>query len=261
MKNLRITLCQVNIEWKAKASNLSRYAELLAGLKDKTDLIILPETFTTGFSMDAPELAEDMDGKTVDWMKQQAAKLNASIMASFLCKADGKMHNRSVLVAANGEFEHYDKRHLFSFAKEDKHFSAGNKRKIIEHNDWRIMPQVCYDLRFPVFSRNQKNDRYDMLIYVANWPAARSSAWKALLVARAHENQCFVIGVNRVGKDGNGIAYNGNSMVISPKGEILLSFKQGEEAMETIELDKTVLDNFRAKFCPLDDADNFELIS
>jgi len=259
MNKLRITICQVNIIWEDKTANLNRYVSLLAGLKGKTDLIILPEVFTTGFSIESPQLAETMDGPTVNWMKHQAEKLGASILTSFLCKTDEKIFNRFIWVRPNGEVNHYDKRHLFSFAKEEKYLSAGTERKIIGHNNWRIMPQVCYDLRFPVWSRNQNSNRYDMLVYVANWPAARSSAWTSLLVARAHENQCFVVGVNRIGKDGNGIEYNGNSVIISPKGEILVSFKKGEEAMKTVVIDKTELDDFRAKFGPLDDADDFNL--
>ncbi len=259
MSKLRVTLCQVDIEWEAVDANLKHYAELLADLKGTTDLIILPETFTTGFSMDAPELTETMDGRAVRWLKEQATKLDASTLASFLCKADEKMYNRFVWVRPNGSVDYYDKRHLFSFAQEDKHFSVGTERKIIDHEDWRVMPQVCYDLRFPVWSRNRKEDRYDVLIYVANWPMVRSFVWRNLLEARAHENQCFVIGVNRVGKDANGIAYDGSSMVLSPKGEVLASFEQGVEGIATVELDKAELDDFRLKFRPMDDADSFEI--
>jgi predicted amidohydrolase len=156
-------------------------------------------------------------------------------------------------------FTWYDKRHLFSFADEDKFFTAGKQRVLIGLNDWKVMPQVCYDLRFPVFSRNLKSDRYDVLVYVANWPTVRSSAWRSLLVARAHENQCYVVGVNRVGTDGKGMEYDGSSLVVSPKGEILCSFEAGEEVIGTVTLSKTELDDFRSKFRPLDDADEFEL--
>ncbi len=260
MSKLRVTLCQVDIEWEAIDANLKHYADLLSDLKGTTDLIILPETFTTGFSMDAPELTETMDGTTVSWLKEQALKLDASVLGSFLYKEDQKMYNRFIWVRPDGSVSHYDKRHLFSFAQEDKHFSVGTERKIINHEDWRVMPQVCYDLRFPVWSRNRKEDRYDVLLYVANWPAVRSFVWRNLLEARAHENQCFVVGVNRIGKDANGIAYDGNSMVISPKGEVIASFGEGEEGIVTVELDKVELDDFRSKFRPLDDADVFDII-
>ena len=259
MNNLRITLCQVDIEWQSKEANLNRYSELISGLKGKTDLVIFPETFTTGFSMDVPELAEEMNGPTVTWMKDQAAKLDVSVVASLLCRDGEKLYNRFVWARPNGTVEHYDKRHLFSFAKEDKHFSVGKERKIITQADWQFMPQVCYDLRFPVFSRNTSKNRYDVLIYVANWPFARASAWKSLLIARAHENQCYVIGVNRVGKDGSGIEYIGGSMTVSPKGEVLSSLEGENEMLQTVVLDKAALDDFREKFRPLDDADEFEI--
>jgi len=211
--------------------------------------------------MDVPELAEEMSGPTITWMKDQATKLEASVLASFMCRDGDNLYNRFVWAKPDGTVDFYDKRHLFSFAKEDTNFTAGKVRRIMDHGDWRVMPQVCYDLRFPVFSRNNNADRYDMLVFVANWPGARSKAWKALLVARAHENQCFVIGVNRVGKDGNGIEYIGSSLVVSPKGEILCSFGKGEEAMETVVISRSELDDFRDKFRPLDDADEFEIRS
>ncbi len=258
MSDLRVTVCQVDIEWQGKESNLKRFAALISNLKGKTDLIIFPETFTTGFCMNVPELAEEMSGRTVSWMKEQASKLNASIAGSILCEDGVTRHNRFVLVRPSGQVEHYDKRHLFSFGNEDKHFTAGKSRNIIDHTDWKLMPQVCYDLRFPVFSRNRKNELYDVLIYVANWPEARATAWQSLLVARAHENQCYVIGINRIGVDGMGINCKGGSMVVNPKGEVLSSSGEGE-IIETISLSKSELDDFRAKFRPLDDADEFEL--
>jgi len=261
MNSMRMTLCQVDIAWQSKTDNLDRYAEMISGLSGKTDLIIFPETFTTGFSMDVPELAEEMSGPTVSWMKQQASKLGVSVIASYMCREEDKLYNRFVWARPDGSMEHYNKRHLFSFAEEDRNFTAGKERKTIDHEDWRITPQVCYDLRFPVFVRNSNANRYDVLIYVANWPAARSAAWKALLTARAHENQCYVIGVNRIGKDGNGIAYSGGSMVVSPRGEVLSSFEDGVEMLQTVEVDKASLNDFRDKFRPLDDADEFEIRS
>ena len=258
MRDLRVTVCQVDIEWQSKKANLKRYAELIAGLRGETDLVIFPETFTTGFSMDSPELAEEMSGSTVVWMKEQASKLNTSILGSFLCRDGKKLHNRFVWAHPDGKVEFYDKRHLFSFGNEDRHFTAGSEKKIIEALGWKFLPQVCYDLRFPVFSRNTLKNRYDMLIYVANWPEARATAWQSLLVARAHENQCYVIGVNRVGMDGIGVNCKGDSVVISPKGEILAQFDD-KERLQTVVLDLEFLYDFRAKFRPLDDADEFEL--
>lgn len=258
MRDFRVTVCQVDIEWHAKEANLQRYAELISDLKGKTDLIIFPETFTTGFSMKAPELAEDLSGPTADWLKNQARTLNAALVASFLCMDGEKLHNRFIWAHPDGTIDHYDKRHLFTFANEDEHFTAGKEKKLIGYAGWTFMPQVCYDLRFPVFSRNSNGARYDVLVYVANWPAARSSAWRSLLVARAHENQCYVIGVNRVGVDGIGVNCKGNSMVIGPKGDIIAQLN-GTEQVRTVTLSWDGLEQFRDKFRPLNDADEFEL--
>lgn len=259
MSDLRVTVCQQPLVWEYKAANLKFWEEKLRPLKGKTDLIVLPEMFTTGFTMNVGQLAESMDGETVSWLRDLSTELGATITGSAIIEEDGTFFNRMLWANPNGSFAHYDKRHGFSFAEEDKFFTAGSERKIIEKDGWKVMPQVCYDLRFPVFSRNLKSSPYDVLIYVANWPAARSSAWRSLLVARAHENQCYVIGVNRVGTDGKGIEYDGSSLVVSPKGEIICSFSEGEEVIETVSLSKSELDDFRAKFRPLDDADEFEL--
>ena len=258
MRDIRVTICQLNIGWQAKEKNLARYAELISHLKGETDVIVFPETFTTGFSMKNPELAEKMIGPTVDWLKAQSAKLEADVVASFICEESGKLYNRFVWAHPDGSLDYYNKRHLFSFANEDEFFTAGTERKIFEADGWKMMPQVCYDLRFPAFSRNSNDNRYDVLFYVANWPKARASAWKALLVARAHENQCYVVGVNRVGIDGAGIEYQGDSMVISPKGEVLAHLEENE-GLKTVTLSSEDLTSFRDKFRPLNDADNFEL--
>jgi len=266
MSDLRVTVCQQPLVWEDKAANLKFWEAKLRPLKGKTDLVVLPEMFTTGFTMSVHELAESMDGPTVTWLRNLSEELGATITGSMIVREEcgtggsgGKFYNRMLWANPDRSFTWYDKRHRFSFADEDKFFAAGSERKIFEKDGWKIMPQVCYDLRFPVFSRNLKSDRYDVLVYVANWPAARSSAWQSLLVARAHENQCYVVGVNRVGIDGKGIEYDGSSLVVSPKGEILCSFDKGEEAIETISLSGTDLDDFCAKFRPLDDADEFEL--
>lgn len=266
MSDLRVTVCQKPLVWEDKPANLKFWEDKLRVLKGKTDLIVLPEMFTTGFTMNVRDLAENMDGPTVTWIRNLSTELGATITGSAIIREEcatsglgGKFFNRMLWANPDRSFTWYDKRHRFSFADEDTFFTAGSARRIIEKHGWKIMPQVCYDLRFPVFSRNLKSDRYDVLVYVANWPAARSSAWRSLLVARAHENQCYVVGVNRVGTDGKGIEYDGSSLVVSSKGEILCSFALGEEAIETVSLSKTELDDFRAKFRPLDDADEFEL--
>ena len=266
MTDLRVTVCQQPLIWEDKISNLRFWEEKLRPLKGQTDLIVLPEMFTTGFTMNVRELAEPMDGPTVAWVRDLSTELGATITGSIIVREEcttggsgGRFFNRMLWADPDRSFTWYDKRHLFSFADEDKFFRPGKARKIIEKDGWRIMPQVCYDLRFPVFSRNLRSDRYDVLVYVANWPAARSSAWRSLLMARAHENQCYVVGVNRVGTDGKSIEYDGSSLVVSPKGEILCSFEEGQEAIETVMLSRTELDDFRTKFRPLDDADDFEL--
>lgn len=266
MSGLRVTVCQQPLLWEDKAANLKFWEEKLRPLKGQSDLIVLPEMFTTGFTMRVNELAESMDGPTVSWIRKLSEELGATITGSAIireeCASGGsswKFYNRMLWANPDRSFTWYDKRHRFSFAEEDKFFTAGSERKIIEKGGWQIMPQVCYDLRFPVFARNTLKNGYDVLVYVANWPAARSKAWRSLLEARAHENQCYVIGVNRVGSDGKGIVYDGSSLVISPKGEILASFEKGEEAFKTLTLSKTELDDFRDKFRPLNDADEFEL--
>lgn len=267
MNDLKVTVCQQPLVWEDRTANLKFWEEKLRPLKGTTDLIVLPEMFTTGFSMNVNELAENMDGPTVAWIRDLANELGATITGSTIireeCATGGtaaKFYNRMLWAAPDRNVTWYDKRHRFSFAEEDKFFTAGKERVIADGpNGWQTMLQVCYDLRFPVFSRNRKADRYDLLIYVANWPAARSAAWRALLVARAHENQCYVVGVNRVGTDGKGMGYDGSSLVISPKGDILCSFNEGEAAIQTVLLSKAELDDFRGKFRPLDDADEFEL--
>jgi len=266
MSYLRVSVCQQPLFWEDKAANLQFWEEKLRSLKGQTDLIVLPEMFTTGFTMNVRQLAEQMDGPTVAWLRDLSTELGATITGSAIIREEcttggsgGKFYNRMLWANADRSFTWYDKRHRFSFADEDKFFTAGKQRVLVDLNDWKLMPQVCYDLRFPVFSRNLKSDRYDVLVYVANWPAARSSAWRSLLVARAHENQCYVVGVNRVGADGKGIEYDGSSLVVSPKGEILCSFNPMEVGITTVSLSKTELDDFRTKFRPLDDADEFEL--
>lgn len=263
MKGLRITICQQPLHWENRQKNRDTWENLLPSLKGTTDLVILPEMFTTGFTMNVAALAEPLHGATFQWMRNMARELRTAITGSFICAVPGieseQYFNRLVWINADGTSFHYDKRHLFEFAGEHWHFSAGQQRIIVELNGWKICPLICYDLRFPVWSRNTTDETYDLLLYVANWPEARSAAWKALLTARAHENQCFVAGVNRVGRDGADIPYSGDSTIIGPRGEILAAIAPHEAAMQTITLDMNELQDFRAKFQVLKDADRFTL--
>lgn len=236
----------------------------IAGIKDKTQVIVLPEMFSTGFSMKPESLAETMEGETVSWMKRLAAEKKVIITGSVIIEEEGAYFNRSIWMLPNGQYGYYNKRHLFAFAEEDKHYTAGSERFIASANGMKIALMVCYDLRFPVWARQQfdeeKNFEYDVLIYVANWPERRSTAWRTLLQARAIENQCYVIGVNRVGDDGNNIYHSGDSMVVSPLGEVLYH-KANEEDVFTITLQKEDLEEIRQKFQFWRDADDFQILT
>ena len=223
---LRLTLVQFDTVWHDPAANRERIAMMLAGEAGRTDLVILPETFTTGFSNEAIATAERMDGPTVDWMCTQARRLGAAVTGSLQIREGEQVFNRLCFVTPDGAVAHYDKRHLFRMAGEQERYAAGSARLVVTWRGWRICPLVCYDLRFPVFARNHRDPArgdealdYDLLLYVANWPAARHQAWATLLPARAIENLCYVAGVNRVGTDGNGIAYAGGSVVHDVVGE------------------------------------------
>ncbi len=253
--NLRVTPVQANLVWENKQANLAHLTELITDVKD-TDLIILPEMFTTGFSMTPHKFAETMQGDTLRWMQNTAREKHAAIIGSLIISENEKFYNRLIFMQPSGEFSSYDKRHLFSFAGEDKHYTAGNTHLIVELNGWKIKPLICYDLRFPVWSRNKKD--YDILVYIANWPDVRSKAWDCLLYARAIENQAYTIGVNRVGTDGNGIYHSGGSLIISPKGNKMSAIQVDKEDIETVELSYTDLHKFRVKFPALNDADKFQ---
>lgn len=258
---MRITLVQTQLFWEAPEKNLAHFEALLAPLKNKTDLIVLPEMFTTGFSMEPERLAEPHLSTTYSWLLKQASSTNAIVTGSVAIKDGNGYYNRLHWTEPNGQTAFYDKRHLFRMAGEDKKYSAGKEKIIRQVGDWRILPLVCYDLRFPVWSRNfiKQQPQYDVLVYVANWPAVRSYPWKQLLIARAIENQCYVVGVNRIGKDGNDFEHSGDSMVISPRGEIISSTKANEESVETVELGLDYLEEFRKLFPVGMDADDFEL--
>jgi predicted amidohydrolase len=249
-------------------ANLNLLKQKIEAIQEKTEIIVLPEMFSTGFSMQAKALAETMDGETVEWMKQVAAENKIILTGSIIIKENEQFFNRLIWMLPNGQFGYYDKRHLFAFAKEEEHYTPGNKRLIASVKGWKINLQICYDLRFPVWSRQKPvlstaaeevQPEYDLLIYVANWPEKRSHAWKTLLCARAIENQCYVVGVNRVGKDGNNIYHSGNSLVIDPLGQVLYHTAD-EEDIFTVKLEKEKLEEVRTKFPFWKDADNFNLL-
>ena len=262
MSSLTFTLIQTNLHWEDKAANLKMLEEKIKGITEKTQVVVLPEMFSTGFSMKPEQLAEQMSGETVQWMKRIAAEKKVILAGSVIIKEDSNYYNRFIWMLPNGQYGCYNKRHLFAFAGEDQHYSGGNQRFIASVNGWKVNLLVCYDLRFPVWARQQfddeKNFEYDALIYVANWPERRSTAWKSLLQARAIENQCYVIGVNRVGTDGNDIYHSGDSMVIDPLGEILYHKKDDEDVF-TITLNKDDLNTVREKFQFWRDADRFQI--
>jgi omega-amidase len=256
-EQLHITLIQADIAWEDKPANLLKYERHMDAIKGKKELIVLPEMFNTGFSMDAAGLAETMDGPTVGWMLSMAQKHRAIITGSLMIEEDGNYYNRLLWVRPDGQIGTYDKRHLFGYAEEDQYYTPGQKRLIASVNGWRICLLVCYDLRFPVWSRNVGNE-YDVLLYVANWPERRSLAWKTLLQARAIENMSYTVGLNRIGKDGKDIAYTGDSSVFGPLGETL--WQGQEEGPQTIILEKTHLEGVRQQFPFINDADKFMLL-
>ena len=269
MKDLKITMIQSDLHWENKELNLNMFSEKLNNIFEDTDLIILPEMFTTGFSMQPAKYGESMDGLTIRWMKEKAKEKGCAITGSIIYEESGKYFNRLIWVTAEGNISSYDKRHLFRMGNENDCYTAGNKRILLDLKGWKICPIICYDLRFPVWSRNKliKNNpaeatysyEYDLLIYIANWPEIRRYPWKSLLTARAIENQCFVVGLNRIGKDGNGIYHSGDSAIIEPKGEIISNTKPHEESTETITLNSADLISYRKSFPSILDADTFEI--
>lgn len=261
MPTLSFTLIQSTLHWENKAANLAMFEEKIMGITEKTEIVVLPEMFSTGFSMQPEKLAETMDGEAVNWMKRVAVHKKIILTGSLIIEDNGQYFNRLLWVLPDGNLGYYDKRHRFAFAGEDREYTAGHKRLIAQVKGWKINLQVCYDLRFPVWARQQVTDKpeYDVLLYVANWPEKRIHAWKTLLTARAIENQCYVVGINRVGEDGNGILYNGESMVIDPLGNICYR-KETEEDIHTVVLEKETLNQVREKFPFWKDADHFKIV-
>lgn len=255
MENLKITLVQPDIIWENDDANREKYSILMEKLGE-TDVIILPEMFSTGFSMEPEKLKEQMSGNSINWMKKIAAEKNAAVVGSLIISENGKNYNRALWVFPDGKIEKYDKRHLFTMGHEADHYSPGNSKTIVEFRGWKFCPLICYDLRFPVWSRNAEN--YDVLIYMANWPSPRHHVWKNLLISRAIENQCYCFGVNRTGTDGTGLNYLGDSAIVSPKG--YAEFMGENENVKTFQISYSNLHDFRKIFPLLDDRDNFNIV-
>ena len=271
MLNLTVSLVQTALFWEDISSNLQMLEKKILSIREKTEVVILPEMFSTGFSMNPVALAETMDGPTMNWMKKMAAEKKCILTGSIIIKTSGGpeplYYNRLIWMLPDGHYGYYDKRHLFAYGKEHQYYTPGNGRLIASVKGWKINLQVCYDLRFPVWLRqsnpaNPLSDRdkaepeFDIIIVGANWPSTRRHAWKTLLQARAIENQCFVIGVNRIGTDGNGLAYSGDSMVVGPLGEILHPISENEE-VHTLTLNKEIIETVRKQFPFWNDADHF----
>ncbi len=261
---LKVYGLQISMHWEDVEANLRRYDEWLSQLSPgMADIIVLPEMFQTGFSMKPQLFAEEPGGSTTQWMQAQSRRLDAAITGSIMIVEGGKYYNRLLWVTPDGAVRHYDKRHLFSLAGEEKVYAPGKERLLVEWRGWRILPLVCYDLRFPVWARNRMTDgaaEYDLALFVANWPERRVAAWSKLLVARAIENQCYIIGVNRVGEDGNGVYHSGHSAIHDAFGETMAAASPGKEEWMSAVLEKEKLADIRSKLSFLADQDQFEII-
>ena len=257
--NLKITVFQAYLFWENVDKNLQNLAlRLSSGVKEKTDLIVLPEMFSTGFTMNPEALAEEMNGKTMEWMVNIAKKYDCVVTGSIVIKENGKYYNRLIWMTPDYEYKYYDKRHLFSMGKEDEHYTAGNNRVIVELKGWKIRLSTCYDLRFPVWLRNKKEE-YDVLLIIASWPDSRTAHWRALIPARAIENQSYVVAVNRVGHDGNQVYHSGHSMCIDPFGNTIY-YKPEDEDLYTFSIGYPELTKIRKNFPFLQDADDFTIV-
>jgi predicted amidohydrolase len=254
---MKISIIQSDLVWEDKSRNLSNLRELISPLNNQTDIVVLPEMFSTGFSMNVDQLSESPAGETFHWMRKIAQNGNFGVCGSYIVKEGHNFFNRWVFISPQQEQWYYDKRHLFSMADENKFFSVGRSRLIFSFRGIRISPYICYDLRFPVWSRS-RND-CDLIIYAANWPESRRDVWITLLKARAIENQCFVVGSNRLGTDGKNIKYCGDSVLINPRGEIISSDEPGKEVCITGEISMEELSGFRKKFPVFNDSDNFTI--
>ena len=256
-EELKVVLIQTDLVWENPEQNRNNLVEKIRQIRESVDLIVLPEMFTTGFTMNASAVAETMQGDTVNWMQHLALKSNAVIIGSVIISEENTFYNRLLFVHPNGKIEWYDKRHAFTLAGEDKVFTSGNKKLIVNYNGWKICPLVCYDLRFPVWARNTED--YDVLIYVANWPKPRINAWDALLKARAIENMSYCIGVNRVGVDVNDYEYSGHSAAYDVLGSRIDTIPDNTEHIEVVTLYRSHIETYRKKLNFLNDGDAFIL--
>ncbi len=260
MKNsdLHIALIQSKLVWEDPQQNRAQFLKKIDAIIEPVDIVVLPEMFTSGFTMNASSVAETMEGDTVKWMTDIATKKQIAITGSLVIKEKDNYYNRLLFVHPDGVIETYDKRHTFTLAGENKVYTAGTKKLIVSYKGWKICPLICYDLRFPVWSRNV--DDYEVLVYVANWPKPRVSAWDALLKARAIENMSYCIGVNRIGTDGTNHEYSGHSAAYDVLGNKLDSIPIDKEAVEIVTLSKNELESYRSKLNFLEDQDRFNLI-
>ncbi|MGB0390101.1 MAG: amidohydrolase [Salibacteraceae bacterium] len=257
MGKLNICMVQTQLHWEDKSANIQMLTKKLQDVNSNTDLVILPEMFTTGFSMKPELYSESMEGSTVNWMRNMADQLNCVITGTLIIEESGNFFNRLVWMRPDGSYSFYDKRHLFSLAGEENHYSAGKNRLVVDIKGFKIMPLICYDLRFPVWCRNDLD--YDLAIFVANWPEKRSFFWSQLLVARAIENQSFVVGLNRVGFDGNQISHSGNSICLGPLGNSIKEIDSGKEELAFVQITKAELKSVRDQFKFLNDKDDFNI--
>lgn len=257
MQDLDISLIQADLAWEDKEANIAKFERCFEDVSSESRLVVLPEMFNTGFSMNASVLAEPwQDSKTLEWMQFSASQLQKVITGSLIIEEDGKLYNRLVWMRPDGSYEHYDKRHLFSMSKEPEIFSAGESKLVVELAGWKVCPMVCYDLRFPAWIRNHEG--YDLLLFVANWPERRSIHWQQLLITRAIENQCYAVGVNRYGTDGNDIYHDGRTAVVDPLGAERLSIKH-IELVANLRLEQSVISEVRQKMPFLNDMDAFSV--
>ncbi len=265
MQHLKISLIQSGLHWEDIEKNLEMFTRIIRDIDGQADLIVLPEMFTTGFTREPRPVAEPMEGRSMQWMEQMAREKGSVVTGSLVVRENEKYYNRLVWMPPDGKYAIYNKNHLFTFAGEDKSFEPGREQLIVELKGWKIMLSICYDLRFPVWCRNsyskERGFKYDCLLNVANWPEARSHAWRILLMGRAIENQAYVVGVNRVGKDGNDILYSGDSAVISPQGDNLSNIMPFKETTETVVMTRCQLDDFRNNFRSWADWDGFSMES
>ena len=256
MEELKISLVQTHLEWENREANLEHFENKLIEIEE-TDLILLPEMFSTGFSMSPDENYETVNGTSVNWMKKIAAKMNTAICGSLIIKEEGNYFNRLFFITAEGETYQYDKKHLFTLAGEQNHYKAGDSRLLIDYKGWKILPFVCYDLRFPVWCRNM--EEAELMLFVANWPERRSEPWKALLKARAIENMCYVAAVNRIGEDGNGVMHSGDSRIYDEMGNQITNITPHQSMVSTVTLSRSKVYKSRERFSFLADRDKFEL--